>query len=152
MTNQAPQKESPAKIRPAFFTPVDTKAFTKVALWPAKGQGERAPMLTGKINDVAVSCFLRSGPGGPFLSVSGPKQEDGNYENIGTANAFISDEGYARLKVTLNNGTGYVWCNSTMTASREMLKALGIDLVAMQAKRTQAQAQSKAAAEQQASK
>lgn len=134
----------PANV-PAFATSKNNNGRVKMALWGVKSENERAPILSGDMDGVRISAFLRQSAKGPFLSLKGEKDASGNMPDLGTANVVVSSEGFAKMRVNLAGDGGFAWLESTMNASKEMLAAMGIDMKAMLEKRKAAKAASAAA-------
>ena len=118
-----------AATRPVFYT--RDKAAVKVALWKnTRSTKGTAPVLVGTIDKKQVAGFLRQGPKGKFIQLTGVvKLENGFYEDMGTARVVAGSQGYPKLVIDQK-----VWADTTKEGTAEFLASLGLDVDKMMVK------------------
>lgn len=127
----------------AFFSRREDKG-PNIAIFRSTSTAPRAPLFSGKIGDKRVAFFLRQGAKGPFLGLVGNKLDNGNSEDLGTANIVTAKAGAPRLVIQM--GEQRLFGSVSKKLDQAMLVSLGLNEDLQRTKREASEAAAVAAA------
>lgn len=132
--NESTSSDNAAKLAEAFFTGSNDEG-PKVLLSINKRSNEKAPHFTGTVGGVKVGGYIRPSAKGGWIALTGERDADGKYPQLGACNIVVNKNGKIRMSLKMAGSTDTTWVNVSDNVPQEMLVECGLNLEILEAKR-----------------
>lgn len=125
------------KLSEAFYTG-SNDGGPKVSLFINENRNsEKVPNFSGTIGDKKVGAYIRGSAKGPWIALTGERDAEGKYEQVGSANIIVNKNAKIRMSLKLAGSADTIWVSISDKVSQEMLVECGLNLEILEAKRAE---------------
>ena len=130
---------STPKLVEAFYTG-SNDGGPKVSIAINKRSSDKAPHFTGTVGAVKVAGYIRKSANGGWIALTGERDSEGKYPQLGAANIIVNRNGNIRMSLKMASIEQTIWVSISDNVPHEMLVECGLNLEILEAKRAAASA------------
>jgi hypothetical protein len=131
--------ENSGKPVEAFYTGKNDSG-DKVSLSINPNTKSGAPKFIGTVGAAKVGGYIRKGSKGAFIALTGDRDSEGKYPQLGSGNIVVNRNGNIRLSLRMTGSQDTIWANVAEGVPEDLLVECGLDLEILKSKREAAQA------------